>query len=152
MNVARRIAEEQLAKAHIEASFAWDKGATEDQMKDILMDIRHAQWRWDFSVASHGAAAHAPTESLKLLSTSISLAQEARVKLSRLLAKLGYTDPVPMPDISTKEKAQAYIGLPMDKMISEKEKFLETVIPEWIKAAEKREDELVQYGSGTASF
>ena len=35
-------------KAHIEAKFAWDKGATETQMKDVLALIRQAQWRWDF--------------------------------------------------------------------------------------------------------
>ena len=46
--------EQELAKAHIEAKFAWDKGATEEQMKDVLALIRQAQWRWDFGVASHG--------------------------------------------------------------------------------------------------
>jgi nitrite reductase (cytochrome c-552) len=149
VNVARRIAEDLLAKAHIEAKFAWDQGATEGQMEDILMDIRHAQWRWDFSVASHGAAAHATSETLKLLSTSITLAQEARLKLSRLLAKLGYTDEVPMPDISTKEKAQAYIGLPMEQMENEKEVFLKTVVPEWIETAQQRESQWVQYDNVT---
>lgn len=48
--------EEELTKAHIEAKFAWDKGATESQMKNILKLLRQAQWRWDFAVASHGAA------------------------------------------------------------------------------------------------
>ncbi|MGK7393531.1 MAG: ammonia-forming cytochrome c nitrite reductase [Candidatus Cyclobacteriaceae bacterium M3_2C_046] len=145
VNSARRIAEDLLAKAHIEAAFAWESGATEEQMEDILMDIRHAQWRWDFSVASHGAAAHAPTECLQLLSTSINLAQEARLKLSRLLATMGYTEPVPMPDISTKEKAQAFIGLPMDEMIDEKLQFLHEVVPEWIETAQQRESQWVQY-------
>lgn len=145
VNTARRIAEDKLAKAHIEAKFAWDQGASAEQMEDILMDIRHAQWRWDFSVASHGAAAHAPQECLKLLSTSIDLAQDARIKLSRLLAKLGYTDEVPMPDISTKEKAQEYIGLPMDEMVDEKINFLKTVVPNWVEEAEERESQWVQY-------
>ncbi len=46
--------EKQLVHAPFEAKAAWDTGATEAEMKDILQDIRHAQWRWDFSIASHG--------------------------------------------------------------------------------------------------
>ncbi len=142
---ARLRAEDALAKLHIEAKFAWDQGATEEQMKDILIDIRHAQWRWDFSAASHGASAHAPTESLRLLSSSINLAQEARVKIAHVLAELGHRGPVPIPDISTKASAQAYIGLPMDKMISEKQQFMSQIIPQWVDKAEEREAGWVQY-------
>ena len=40
-----------------------------------------------------------------------------------------------MPDISTKGKAQAYIGLDMKQKEGDKEKFLNTVVPEWIKKA-----------------
>ena len=39
-NEMRYRLETELAKAHIEAKFAWDKGATEDQMKDVLKLIR----------------------------------------------------------------------------------------------------------------
>ena len=41
-NEIRNRLEQELAKAHIEAKFAWDKGATEDQMKDVLALIRQA--------------------------------------------------------------------------------------------------------------
>ncbi len=61
-NEIRNRLEQELAKAHIEAKFAWDKGATETQMKDVLALIRQAQWRWDFGVASHGGSFHAPQE------------------------------------------------------------------------------------------
>ena len=54
--------ETELAKAHIEAKFAWDRGATEKQMEQVLKLIRQAQWRWDFCVASHGASFHAPQD------------------------------------------------------------------------------------------
>ena len=57
-NEIRTRLETELAKAHIEAKFAWDKGATEEQMKPVLALIRQAQWRWDFSVASHGSSFH----------------------------------------------------------------------------------------------
>ena len=36
-NEIRNRLEQELAKAHIEAKFAWDKGATEEQMKDCLL-------------------------------------------------------------------------------------------------------------------
>ena len=39
---------------------------------------------------------------------------QARLAVSKVLAKNGYTGDVPMPDISTKAKAQEYIGLDMD--------------------------------------
>ena len=60
---------------------------------------------------------------------------QARLAVSKVLAKLGYTDDVPMPDISTKEKSQQYIGLDMAVERQAKEKFLNTVVPEWIKEA-----------------
>ena len=66
-NEMRNRLETELAKAHVEAKFAWDKGATEDQMKDVLKLIRQAQWRWDFGVASHGGAFHAPQEIQRIL-------------------------------------------------------------------------------------
>jgi nitrite reductase (cytochrome c-552) len=43
--------EEILVRSHVEAKTAWDKGATDEQMKTILSDIRKAQWRWDFAAA-----------------------------------------------------------------------------------------------------
>lgn len=68
----------ELAKAHIEAKFAWDKSATEGQMKDVLALIRQAQWRWDFGVASHGGALHAPQEIQRVLSHGLDMDAENR--------------------------------------------------------------------------
>ena len=42
-------------------------------------------------------------------------------------------------DLSTKEKAQTYIGLDMAKLNQEKEEFLRTVIPQWDKEAAERQ-------------
>ncbi len=147
----RVLLEEVLAKAHIEAKFAWDKGATEEQMKDILKDIRRSQWRWDFAVAGNGNFAHAPVEVLRMMGTAITLAQEARVKLSRLLVKLGHEGEVPMPDLSTKEKAQAFVGIPMEKLVTEKEQFLQKVLPQWIEAGKARESKMPQHGNTVSS-
>lgn len=128
--------EKELAKTHIEAKFAWDKGATEAQMKVILRLIREAQWRWDFSVTSHGASFHAPQEVERILGDGLYRTMQARLSIVKLLHKLGYDREVPIPDISTKEKAQQYIGLDMKSEIAAKDLFLKTVIPEWKKEAE----------------
>ncbi|WP_345859576.1 ammonia-forming nitrite reductase cytochrome c552 subunit [Shewanella algae] len=132
-------AEDQIVKAHFEAAAAWKVGATEAEMKPILTDIRHAQWRWDYAIASHGVAAHAPDEALRVLGTAVDKAANARVKLAQLLAKKGITEPVALPDISTKAKAQAALGMDMKKMVSDKEDFKKNVLPKWDAEAKKRE-------------
>ena len=83
-NEIRNRLEQELAKAHIEAKFAWDKGATEDQMKNVLALIRQAQWRWDFGVASHGGCFHAPQEIQRILSHGLDKAMQARLAVSRV--------------------------------------------------------------------
>ncbi|MBQ7421397.1 MAG: ammonia-forming cytochrome c nitrite reductase [Prevotella sp.] len=129
--------EKELAAAHIEAKFAWDKGASEAEMKPILQLIRSSQWRWDYGFASHGASFHAPQEVMRIFGDGLIQAQEARLLISKVLAKHGFTGDVPMPDISTKAKAQAYIGLDMPTLNEKKQKFLETIVPKWVEDAKK---------------
>ncbi len=133
----RNQAEHELAIAHIEAKFAWDKGATETEMKSVLDDLRKSQWRWDYAVASHGGSFHAPQEVTRLLANALGYAQSARVKIARIVAQHGYTGEIPLPDISTKEKAQKYIGLDMQKLRADKDEFLSSVVPEWIVQAKE---------------
>ena len=133
-NFAVRVNKE-LAYAHIEAKFAWDKGATEAEMKPVLDDIRKSQWRWDYSLASHGAAFHAPQEVMRLLAAAMEYAKDARLNIARVVAKHGFTGEIPHPDISTREKAAAYIGLDMKKLRSQKKDFIDTVVPKWIETA-----------------
>lgn len=132
-------AEHAIVKAHIEAKTALDAGAKTEDMKEIHTLIRHAQWRWDYVAASHGAAFHAPLESARVLSSSIQKAHEAQIKLALLLSKLGIKYPITLPDLTTKEKAQAYIGLDMKKLNEAKAEFLKTVPQEWDKKAEARQ-------------
>ncbi len=134
--------EKLLVRAHVEARKAWDLGATETQMKPILTDIRHAQWRWDYSVASHGGSFHSPVETSRIVSTATEAAQDARIKLARLLAELGYNKEVPYPDISTKAKAQLFVGLDADQMEAEKEAFKKNIIPQWLEEAKERESKM----------
>lgn len=131
--------EELLVRAHVEAKKAWDLGANEEEMKPVLMGIRHGQWRWDYAAASHGGSFHAPTEIGRVISTGIVRAQEARLSLARIFAKYGFNEEVAYPDIATKAKAQKFIGLPMDKLNAEKETFKKNLLPEWDKKAEARE-------------
>lgn len=126
--------EKLLVRCHVEAKAAWEKGAGEEEMKGILNDIRHAQWRWDFSAAGHGNSFHSPVELGRIISGGIFLAQEARVKLARILGQ-----EIPYPDISTKARAQAFIGLDMQKLNEEKKIFIETVLPLWIESGKERE-------------
>lgn len=132
--------EKLLVRAHVEAKTAWDKGANEAQMKPVLQLIRQAQWRWDYASAGHGNSFHSPVETSRIIAAGISRAQESRIQLARILAQLGHNQEIAYPDIATKEKAQKFIGLDVEKMKMEKQGFLNTLLPQWLKAAKDRED------------
>jgi nitrite reductase (cytochrome c-552) len=138
-NQIRDLVEKELATAHLEAQYAWNKGATATQMKNVLQLLRQSQWRWDYAVASHGGAFHSPVEYQRILSLSLDRAHKARFETAKVLAQLGFTGDVPLPDISTKEKAQAYIGLDMQKEKTDKKIFQEVIIPQWLKIAREND-------------
>lgn len=137
-NELRDLLENELSKAHIEAKFAWENGATENEMKEVLMFIRQAQWRWDFGVSSHGGSFHAPQETMRILGHGLNKAYQARMAIGKVLVLHGYTDDVPLPDISTKEKAQQYIGLDIPSEKAAKDKFLKEIVPEWLQKAKEK--------------
>ena len=128
--------EPELAKAHILTKFAMEAGASDEDLKEIRKLIRASQWRWDYVVASHGASFHAPLESARILSHGLDKALQAQLLLKDVLNARGVTN-IEMPDISTKEKAQAYIGLDMPALEAQKAVFLETIVPEWLETARK---------------
>lgn len=127
----------QLSAAHLEAGKAWEVGATEAEMKSILTDIRHSQWRLDYAIASHGAFYHAPEETLRTLGTAIEKAGNARIELAKVLAKHGAGD-YKAPEIKDKKQAQDIIGLPFGKLVEEKKAFQNGLMQEWKKDAEKK--------------
>ena len=141
----RRIAEKTISAAHIEAKVAWDNGATEEQMKNILTLIRHAQWRWDWVAAANALGFHAPVEALRVLGTSIQKGEQARRELAALFVKQGWKYPVKLPDISTKEKAQEFIGLDMKMLNDDKQDFLKTTAVHWDEEAKERQGTLKEY-------
>ncbi len=103
-------------------------------MEPILDLIRSAQWRWDWVAASHGAAAHAPVESGRLLGEAIAQAGEARLALSPILTRHGVEQPVEMPEWE-KETLQAFVGLDMEAERAQKEAFLRDTLPDWYRSA-----------------
>lgn len=128
------IAMDNIAKAHLEAGKALELGATKGDMAPIQDTIRSAQWIWDYSIASHGSFYHAPEETLRLLSVANEKAQQARLKLVRVLAKYGAIGYV-APDFSTKAKAQKLAGVPLAKLAADKMKFKRTLLKAWTEAA-----------------
>ena len=127
--------EPELAKAHIMTKLALDNGATDEELAEARKLIRASQWRWDFGVASHGASFHAPIETQRILSHGLDKALQAQMALKDVLYAHGVTQ-VEMPDISTKARAQAYIGLDMDTLRAQKAEFLKTVVPQWLETAQ----------------
>lgn len=141
----RRIAEQSLATVHLEAARAWEAGAQADEMQPVLRAIRHAQWRWDWVAAANGMGFHAPAESLRVLGTAIARAEQARRLVALVLVRHGVSYPVELPDYSSKERAQALIGLDLRKLKSDKVKLLETMVPEWDRQARERQGSLQEY-------
>ncbi|MFP4367946.1 MAG: ammonia-forming cytochrome c nitrite reductase [Candidatus Kapaibacterium sp.] len=141
----RRETEKSLARAHIEAKAAWDAGATDQEMEEALKLIRESQFLWDWVAATNGFGFHSPVEALRVLGLSIQKSERARASINVVLVKHNVQIPVNIPDISTKAKAQEYIGLDMEYLRKDKEIFLETVVKEWDEAARERQGTLYEY-------
>ncbi|MGL4852297.1 MAG: ammonia-forming cytochrome c nitrite reductase subunit c552, partial [Phocaeicola sp.] len=77
---------------------------------------------------------HAPVETQRVLAHSLDRSLQAQLELQKILFSLGINEVV-MPDISTKEKAQEYIGLDMQKLRGEKDEWIKTTLPTWIEKA-----------------
>ncbi len=111
---AKLAAEEALVHAHFDVAAAVQAGAASEDLGEMRKLLRRAQFRWDFVASNNGMGFHSPQESMRLLGEAARLAQEARVRAARLLAKRGITEPPKYPDISTRQKAwdvaQTFVG------------------------------------------
>ncbi|WP_394204595.1 ammonia-forming cytochrome c nitrite reductase subunit c552 [Shewanella waksmanii] len=119
-----REVEDLLVKAHYEAGAAWKAGASWPIMNDAIMAIRHAQWRWDFAMSSHGLYAHNPDEGNALLDKALVQVRYARNALTQILSMLEVKQ-VDYPDISSKASAQKAANIALDKLTKEKQQFIE---------------------------
>lgn len=72
---------------------------------------------------------------MRLLADAMTYAKDAQLECQRVAAQHGWTKDIPVPDFSTKEKAQRYIGLDMEKLKDKKQQFLNKVVPQWIEKA-----------------
>lgn len=133
------LAEQALVAAHIEAAAAYKAGADSSELVPALKLIRSAQWRWDWVSAANAVGFHSPLEAARVLSTSIQRAEEARRFITQVLIRHNVSPIVPMPDLSTKAKAQAYIGLNMPKLQAEKTDWKKKVLPVWDAKATERQ-------------
>ncbi len=131
-----KLAMDNLGKAHLEAGKAWESGAGEAEMEEVLQLIRSGQWLWDYAIASHGSFYHAPEETLRLLSVANERALQARLKLVAVLAGHGIFG-YEAPDFSSKEKAQQLAGVPLADLVNEKMTFKATLVKEWEETALK---------------
>jgi nitrite reductase (cytochrome c-552) len=116
------IAEHTITSGHLEIGAAMKRGATDAELKTPRTLISRAQMYWDYVAASNGMGFHAPQECARILGKANDLAQQSRLHTTRVLAKYGALGPVETPDISTVEKAQAYIRPYVDAQTAALEK------------------------------
>jgi len=105
----RRIAEEQLALAHLEIGDAMRLKATHAELAEVRDLVRRGQMYWDYVAATNGMGFHAPQESARVLAKAIDLARECRLQVNRIRARKGALLPFVAPDLSTCAKADAFI-------------------------------------------
>ncbi|HEY0868518.1 MAG TPA: ammonia-forming cytochrome c nitrite reductase subunit c552 [Fimbriimonas sp.] len=103
------IAEDNITLAHLEIGDAMKIGATDQELENVRNLVMKAQLYWDYVAASNGMGFHAPQESARILAKASNFAQESRMLTAQIRARHGATGPIQMPDIETKEKAQAFI-------------------------------------------
>jgi len=92
--------------------------------------------------AANAVGFHSPLEAARILGAAINNAQPARLEITRVLVGREIADPVPLPDFSTKAKAQQYLGLQLEKLQQDKRDFLQKVVSERVKAAQERQAKL----------
>jgi nitrite reductase (cytochrome c-552) len=103
------IAEDAMVKAHITLADAARLGASEAELTAPRNLLRRSHSYWDYIAAANGMGFHAPQESARVLAKAANLAQECRIATERIRAKRGAQAEAPMPDLSTKTRAAAFV-------------------------------------------
>src|SRR5690606_33970610 len=102
-------AERTVAQAHFDIAAAKESGASDEELAEARQLIRSAQMRWDYVAANNGMGFHSPSECLRVLSSAVYCAGQARVAAKRLQARDRPHATLEYPDYSTKLKAQKMI-------------------------------------------
>lgn len=98
-----------IARAHLEIADAARLGASDAELERPRHTLRRAQFFWDYVASNNGMGFHAPQETARVLSKALDLAMECRLAVNLLRARRGVLEPLAMPDLSTKEKALAFV-------------------------------------------
>lgn len=101
--------EDAITRFHFEIGDLVKLGASEQELEAPRDQVMKAQMYWDYVAATNGFGFHAPQEAARILNKSLKIAAEGRLTVQMMRAKRGALEPVKLPDISTKELAQAYI-------------------------------------------
>ncbi|MFQ3586605.1 MAG: ammonia-forming cytochrome c nitrite reductase subunit c552 [Fimbriimonadaceae bacterium] len=101
--------EDAVTRLHLEIGDAVRLGASKEELAFARDRVRRAQMYWDYVAAANGMGFHAPQEAARILVKALNFASEGRLAIQKVRARKGALDPIRMPDISTKELAQAFI-------------------------------------------
>lgn len=101
--------ERSLVLAHLTIGDAIKLGATDAELEAPRKMLRRAQMFWDYVASNNGMGFHAPQECARVLGKANNLAQECRLATEQLRTKYGAKSLYQMPDLSTKEKALAFV-------------------------------------------
>jgi len=102
-------AQKTITLAHLEIGDAIRLGATDAELETSRHLVRRAQMYWDYVAANNGMGFHAPQECARVLDKALQIASDCRLDINRIRAKHGAIEAFVMPDLSTKEKAAAYV-------------------------------------------
>lgn len=108
-------AEEAITTLHLEIGDAIKLGAKDEELESARQSVSKGQMYWDYVAANNGMGVHAPQECARVLDKAMNIAMKGRLDINRIRAKYGAIQPIAMPDVSTKEKAQAFIKPYVDK-------------------------------------
>lgn len=105
----RDAVEDAITRLHLEIGDATKLGATKEEVSFARDRVRRAQMYWDYVASANGMGFHAPQEAARILNKALRFAGEGRLAIQNVRARKGAFDPVPLPDLSTKQLAQAFI-------------------------------------------
>lgn len=102
-------AQESITRLHLEIGDAIRLGATDAELERSRSLVSRAQLFWDYVASNNGMGFHAPQETARVLTKALQFATDGRLNIQLVRSKRGATDPVPLPDMSSKASAQAFI-------------------------------------------
>ncbi len=100
-----RHAEKVLAAAHLEIGDAARLGATDAELAEVRSLISRAQMYCEYVGSANSMGFHAPEEAARVLGRSLDLAEECRRQTRAIRAGQGHPEPLPGPDLATRQKA-----------------------------------------------